>query len=247
MVKISILNSKFFFQKVLKDYYPKNKEKVMTFDSRYSLAKLEESYRQGRCSIQADNLGEVKNEREQELDRKECPWLNSYSGPMGGTNETARPEMWTAGDSFLVRKTGTYVFYDESRVYPEGVNKVEKTVGRYSSPLVQSKLKDVHKTILSEQYLMGGVDHVSDSLDLRGTRIQSLPKLKSVGANLTLDTHSDLKQLPNLKSVKGKLTVIAKNKEEMNNYLQQLGIYNDKNEPQIQIGKGVEFVMKNYI
>ena len=113
--------------------------------------------------------------------------------------------------------------------------------------MVRSKLREVQSTVLSEQFLMGDVDYVSDSLDLRGTQIQILPKLKSVGANLTLDTHSNLKQLPNLKRVDGKVTVIAKNKEEMNDYLQKLGIYNDKNEPQIQIKKGVEFVMKNYI
>ena len=70
----------------------------MTFDSRYALAKLEESYRQGQYSIHSNNLGKVKNEKRQELERKECPWLDSYSGPMGSTNGTECPKEWTEGD-----------------------------------------------------------------------------------------------------------------------------------------------------
>ncbi len=219
----------------------------MSLESRYSLSMTEKSIRQGHYGIPVETLGQAYRDRAQELERKEIPWLDAYTGVQGGTNGTNRPEMWTEGDSFLRIKLGTKVKYNESKVYPSDKNLIEKTVGRYSSPLVQSKLRDYKKAVLSEQFLMGDVDYVEDSLDLRKTEIASLSKLKSVGANLTLDTNSILKSMPELKRVDGKVTVIAKNRDEMNQYLQKLGIVNDKNEPQIKIGKGIEFIMRSYI
>lgn len=219
----------------------------MSFETSYSLAMAEKSARHGNYGIPVETLGRVGSDTAQELERKSTPWVDAYTGVQGGTNGTARPELWTKGDSFLCRRLGTTVRYDESKVYPSGNNVVVKTVGRYSSPLVQSELHKLKQTVMSEQYLMGEVDHVQDSLDLKRTEIVSLPKLKSVGANLTLDTNSRLEKLPSLKEVKGKVSVVAKNREEMNAYLQKLGITNDKNEPQIDIKRGIEFVMRSYI
>ncbi len=219
----------------------------MPFESRYSLAMIEKSIRNGNEGVPASTLGRACSEREQELRRKKTPWTDAYTGVQGGTNGYDRPDVWTKGDSFLCRQIGTTVKYKESRVYPSGENKIEKTVGRYSSPLVQSKLCQLKHTLMSEQYLMGNVDYVEDSLDLHKTQITALPKLKSVGANLTLDTDSELQSLSGLKKVGGKVVVFARNKDEMNQYLQKLGITNDKNEPQIKIKNGIEFVMKSYI
>lgn len=219
----------------------------MSFESKYSLAITEKSIKNGNYGVPVSTLSKVWSEREQELERRSTPWIDAYTGVQGGTNGQVRPDVWTKGDSFLCKQIGTTVKYKESRVYPSGENKIEKTVGRYSSPLVQSKLRQLKQTVMSEQYLMGDVDYVKDSLDLKKTEITTLPKLKSVGANLTLDADSKLNDLSALKNVGGKLVVIAKNKDDMNQFLQKLGITNDKNEPQIKIKNGIEFVMKNYV
>lgn len=219
----------------------------MSFETRYSLAQIEKSYRQGQNCVHADNMGTFADERRQELERKTIPWLNAYSGPQGGTNGETRPAVWTEGDSFLRKQIGTKVFYDERKVYPSGEHVILKTVGRYSSPLVQSKLHTQKKHALSEQFLMENVDYVDDSLDLRKTEITTLPKLQYVGGNLTLDTNSMLETMPALKIVKGKISVVAKDKEEMNNYLKSIGLMDKKNNLTVRAKGEPELVMRSYI
>jgi len=217
----------------------------MSFDTRYSLAQLMGS--QSDRGIQVDQMGRFSREKAQEIERNNLPWLNSYTGVMGGVNGEECPDMWTVGDSFLRINLGTKVRYDEKRVYPSGENQITKTIGRYSAPLVQSLLKKHNDTLLSEQFLMEDVDIVEDSLDLRGTEIKSLPKLRTVGRNLTLDAHSQLEKMPSLKTIEGKLTVVAKNKEEMDSYLKKLQIIDENGKPKVNIKGNIEFVMKSYI
>lgn len=219
----------------------------MSFDTRFSLAQLMSGDAQGKYGIKVDNIGKFSSERAQEIERCGTPWLDAYTGPQGGTNGEICPDMWTEGDTFLRTKLGTKVRYKEEKVYPSCKHVITKTVGRYSSPLVQSLLQRQKNAVLSEQYLMEDVDIVEDSLDLRKTEIVSLPKLKEVGGNLTLDTNSRLGKLPELKQVKGKITVIAKDKNDMNNYLRRLGLIDGYNQPRVSVGKGVELVMRSYI
>ena len=155
--------------------------------------------------------------------------------------------MWTDGDTLLCKKAGTWVYYRENSGWGGGENTITKTIGRYSSPLIRTELKKSNNPLMTENDLLSDVDFVSDSCDLRGTTIEALPKLKSVGANLTLDTGSKLKSLPKLKEVKGKISVIAKNKDDMNNYLRMLGLTDGYNRPRIPVKNGIEFVMKSYI
>ncbi len=213
----------------------------MSFDTRFSLV------HQGKYGIKVDNMGKFQSEKAQEIERFNTPWLNAYTGPQGGTNGEICPDMWTEGDTFLRTKLGTKVKYNEKKVYPSCKHVITKTVGRYSSPLAQSLLQRQKDIVLSEQYLMENVDIVENSLDLRKTEIFSLPKLKEVGGNLTLDANSSLGKLPELKQVKGKITVIAKDKNDMNSYLRRLGLIDGYNQPRVSVGKGVELVMRSYI
>ncbi|MBR6164204.1 hypothetical protein IKQ26_10020 [bacterium] len=218
----------------------------MSFETRYSLSQLMSGDAQGKYGIRVDNIGRFQTEKAEELERENTPWLNAYTGPQGGTNGEMCPDIWTEGDTFLRTKLGTKVRYKEEKVYPSCKHVITKTVGRYSSPLAQSLLQRQKKAVLSEQYLMEDVDIVEDSLDLRKTEIVSLPKLKEVGGNLTLDTNSRLGKLPELKQVKGKITVIAKNKDEMNDYLRRLGLIDGYGQPKVSVGKGVELFMRSY-
>ncbi len=129
---------------------------------------------------------------------------------------------WTQADEFLMNRIGTKVNYEHIRNrwhdYPK-----EKIIGRYSSPLVRSELKKA-QSALTEEDLLKGVNKIEEACDFRGTTIKSLPDLNSIGGNLILDTNSQLEKLENLKHVEGKIRVVARDKNEMIEYLQKLGL-----------------------
>ena len=206
----------------------------MSFDRRFSLAQLMQSgYGKG---ISADSIGEISSEQGQQIMRTKTPWQMKNS-------VTVMPEKWTEGDSFLAKTLGYKVEYIK-----DGWGKratYTKSLSRYTSPTVQQKLKQTSST-LTEGSLLKDVDIITDSLDLRGTSAISLPKLKSVWGNMTIDAGSSLKELGSLKNIAGKLTVIAKSKEDMQRYLELLGIMT-KDGLAVTIKDGIHFIMKNYV
>ena len=214
----------------------------MAFDSRYSMAKVEQAIAQGYYGIPADSIAGISTDRLTELERKSCPWFCSFENRHGTLNGRTRPACWTKADTFLRKIFGTNVKYTERQEYPISPVVLEKKIGRYSSPSIQTQLYKI-KSSLTEDEILKSVDVISENCDLRGTQATVIPKLKEVGGNLTLDAASKLEGLPLLKQIGGKLTVIAKSQSEMLEFLAKLGISKDS----ISITDGIHFVMKNFV
>ena len=126
-----------------------------------------------------------------------------------------------------------------------------KAISRYSSTAVQDKMRRSGISDISENDILNKVIAVDDYCNLAKTNATEVPMLEIVNGNLTLDADSKLESLPKLRRA-GKITVVAKNKDEMYAYLRKLGILkdgllavtvmkSDKN------NKGIDFVMKSYI
>ncbi len=65
--------------------------------------------------------------------------------------------------------------------------------------------------------------------------------------DLSLDVSSALKDLSNLEKIGGKLKVFAKNQEEMQNYLKQLGLMSKDGTLLSAAKDQLVFVMKTYL
>ena len=102
------------------------------------------------------------------------------------------------------------------------------------------------KTKLKESDLLKGVNVITEDCNLKGTNIEEITDLRSVWGNLTVDTTSALKKISGLLEA-GKLTVIAKDKKEMMEFLKKIGLMAQDGAIQAKIKNGVHFVMKNYL
>ena len=214
----------------------------MTYDGRFSLAKIEQAIAKGYCGVPSDSIATASADRLAELDRKSCPWDCCFENRNHTLNGRNRPACWTKADTFLRKIFGTNVKYTEKQKYWDDSVVLEKKIGRYSAPSIQTQLSKV-KSALTENQILENVDIISENCDLRTTQATIAPKLKEVGGNLTLDASSKLESLPLLKQIGGKLTVIAKSKSDMLQFLAKLGISTDS----VAIADGIHFVMKNFV
>ncbi len=208
----------------------------MGFDSRFSLAKKTEASHGYRSGILAKGIGEISGEADLARRMNTTPWA---PWARNIKEAGASPKEWCAADDFLTKKFGTLVSYDNF------IRETTKKIGRFSSNSIQSLLKRT-KSELSEFDLLKGVNEVIDDCNLRGTSIETLANLHRIGGNLTLDASSSIKNISGLKDI-GKLTVIAKNQEEMEAFLKKIGLMAQNGEMLAKIKNGVHFVMKNYL
>lgn len=138
--------------------------------------------------------------------------------------------IWTQVDDALT-KLGYKVDYLE-----DGAKKIEK----YNSNWVQQKAKQL-KTGFDESQLLSGVKKIAGDCDLRGTTLEDLSGIKSIGKTLTLDTASSVKDLSGLKKIGGSVLVHAKDKKEMQQFLSNIKL------PISAIKGKLIFIMKNYL
>ena len=137
--------------------------------------------------------------------------------------------IWAPVDDALTR-LGYRVDYLE-----DGTKQIEK----YNSNWVQHKTKQ-YKIGFNESELLSGVKKVAGDCDLRGTTLEDLSGLKSVGKTLILDTASPIKDLSGLKKI-GTVLVHAKNKGEMQQFLSNIKF------PISAIKGNLVHVMKNFL
>ena len=209
----------------------------MGFDSRFSLAKKTEVSHGYRSGILAKGIGEISGEADLARRMNATPWA---PWARNIKEAGASPKEWCAADDFLAKRFGTLVSYDKN--YARGTT---KKIGRFSSNGIQSLLKRT-KSELGEFDLLKGVNEIIDDCNLRGTSIETLTDLYRIGGNLTLDASSSIKNISGLKNI-GKLTVVAKNQEEMEAFLKKIGLMAQNGEMLAKIKNGVHFVMKNYL
>ncbi len=137
--------------------------------------------------------------------------------------------IWTPTDNTLT-KMGYKVDY-----LGDGTKQIEK----YNSNWTQQKLKQWGNPA-SEADLLQGVKKIAGDCDLRGTTLEDLSGLKSIGKTLTLDTASPIKDLSGLKKI-GTVLVHAKNKGEMQQFLSNIKF------PISTIRGNLIFIMKNFL
>ncbi len=137
--------------------------------------------------------------------------------------------LWQPVDDALTR-LGYRVDYLE-----DGTKQIEK----YNSNWAQTKLKQWQKSS-GEADLLQGVKRIAGDCDLRGTTLEDLSGLKSVGKTLILDTASPIKDLSGLKKI-GTVLVHAKNKGEMQQFLSNIKF------PISAIKGNLVHVMKNFL
>lgn len=210
----------------------------MTFDSRYSLAKKIEASHGYKSGIASRGIGKVSAEADLAKRINSTPWAPWARNSL---EAGAAPKDWSVADDFLAKKFGTSVCYTPERWYEPAAKKI----GRYSSNGIQGLLERT-KTKLKESDLLKGVNVITEDCNLKGTNIEEITDLRSVWGNLTVDTTSALKKISGLLEA-GKLTVIAKDKKEMVEFLKKIGLMAQDGAIQAKIKNGVHFVMKNYL
>ena len=187
------------------------------------------------------SLGDIAAEDDAAEYNINSPWI--------GTSQS-RPIEYRETDDFLREEMGYRVFFENDRF--DRNDKKDRVLNRYSSEAVQDKLRKTRNNY-TEDEILSSVSKITGSCDLRKTTVKNIPLLKEVHGNLTLDASSPLESLDSLKYA-GRITVIAKNKEEMNAYLKKLGIINNNglaNFDRRDVGgdnkSGIHFIMKSYI
>lgn len=218
----------------------------MNINDRNSLAGiLSASRKSGDTGIKSRGLSQVSSD----AIRGELPaWVNPcHYDYVQGVPKQQKPAEWTSFDTFLSKKLGFRVNYEQERGFSLTKEKVvEKSISRYSSSLANQGIKR-HKADFSEADLLKGINIVETDCDLKNTTVAALPDLKEVKCNLSLDASSPLKDLSNLKKIGGKLRVFAKNQEEMQAYLKQLGLMSKDGSLLASIGEKLTFVMKTHL
>ncbi len=198
-------------------------------ETTYSLNELFHKNRHGSASIANKSIQTLSSE----ADRLNMPpWYSSI--------DQTKPNLWNSVDTFIVRQLGFRVRYDNS------FGKYKKSLDRFSSNLTNQKLK-LLKSKLSESDIIKNVNYISTDCNLVNTTLKSIPSLERVGCNLTVDATSSLKDLHNLKEIGGNLNVVAKNKEEMNEFLVKLGIMDKDGSFNTKIDGKISFIMKSYL
>ncbi len=163
-----------------------------------------------------------------------------YNMPAWERCGNKRMTKWTELDSFVASKMGFSINYE--REYPK---KDIKHMYRYSSNIANQVIKK-NKLDINENDILKDVNIINTDCNLINTTLKSVPKLEKIGGNLLLDADSDLKDLTSLKEIGGKLTVAARNKEEMNKFLNKIGFMSSDGNVLIPIKKGISFIMKTY-
>ena len=198
-------------------------------ETTYSLNELFHKNRHGSASIANKSIQTLSSE----ADRLNMPpWYSSI--------DQTKPNLWNSVDTFIVRQLGFRVRYDNS------FGKYKKSLDRFSSNLTNQKLK-LLKSKLSESDIIKNVNYISTDCNLVNTTLKSIPSWERVGCNLTVYATSSLKDLHNLKEIGGNLNVVAKNKEEMNEFLVKLGIMDKDGSFNTKIDGKISFIMKSYL
>ena len=193
----------------------------MNFDTQTALREYFHSHKNGQYGIQIDS------KRPSALKGWEKMGLQS------------RPRVWKETDNFLCDQLGYSVKYEKLFACEKG--QYLKTISRYTSDTVKQELtKNPQMKNVTENELLKGANVIAESLNLRNTTATKLPDLQKVGDNLTIDASSKLKDLSGLKKVGGKITVLAKNPEEMKGFLEEI-----KLAPKLK--EKAQLLIKNYV
>ncbi len=217
----------------------------MSFNDRNILAGIVgHSHKTGDAGIKSRGLGQLGSDGIRgELSAWIDPCTYDY---VQGAPKPPKPDEWTAVDTFLSIKLGLKVKYEPiDKFRPTKCGK-EKVVSRYSSALANQQLK-INKSDFTEADLLKGINKVGANCDLKQATVEALPDLKEVMGDLSLDVSSALKDLSNLEKIGGKLKVFAKNQEEMQNYLKQLGLMSKDGTLLSAAKDQLVFVMKTYL